>query len=773
MRVRSTILMAMLAAHAVGCGDSEHEGPVGPAGPAGPPGADGTDGTNGTNGTNGTDGTNGANGANGAACPLGGRSTAAIEGVPGAAPLSAVVALGYCDAANTGAANVADYVKELVRRTGQGTLPADFGFPLAAASTDTVRAIKGLVPEVVVKWMDPLTWDNMAGATVTPRFGANADYIAYLGDGWEAGGTPHWQGSDASAWLWVNHEYISGARPKATAAPTGQHLAFARFLSYWGASTAAPTAATWTAEDLTAYVDEYKKQVGGSWMHVVRDPATGAWALDRAQPARRYDATDATLVKVTGLDVSADHDDLGAALPEDVVVGMQGNCSGAVTPWGTILSGEENVGTSYGDVETAWSSSQKFVTGQGFDPGAPITFTTAPSTSGDFVSPDANASHPRDAYGFMVEVDPGVGADEYYGKTTAGVGHRKLGALGRASWENATFALGADWKLVPGQPVVLYAGNDRRGGHIFKFVSSQPYAAGMTKAQQRALLDTGKVYVAHFAGLDHTHGRRLVGGAVPSEQAPGQGRWIELSLTSTDVAPNAAAMGEATRTVGAALADNQWNGIGGFTSTADVRKAMFTAALKIGAMELNRPEDLEWNPRDASGTPRLYVAFTNHDRQVALDAGGRLYPPATHSTTSPNRGDKVGGIFAIQEANPATPATSTTFSYWQVFAGSDAGGLWDAADPDNLLIDRQGGVWFGTDGNFGTSLKRSADAVYYLDLDPAHRSTPTPTFGRAFRVAAVPSDAEATGPAFSAGMGTLFLSVQHPGEDQQSAWPAR
>ena len=264
-----------------------------------------------------------------------------------------------------------------------------------------------------------------------------------------------------------------------------------------------------------------------------------------------------------------------------------------------------------------------------------------------------------------------------------------------------------------------------------------------------------------------------MGGAVPSEQAPGQGRWIELSLTSTDVAPNVTAMGEATRAVGAALADNQWNGIGGFTSNADVRKALFTAALKVGVMELNRPEDLEWNPRDPSGTPRLYVAFTNHDRQVALDASGKLYPPATHSTMSPNRGDKVGGIFAMQEASPTTPGTSATFTYWQVFAGSDAGGLWDAADPDNLMLDRSGGVWFGTDGNFGTSLKRSADAIYYLDLDGSHRATPTPTYGLAFRVAAVPSDAEASGPAFSAGMGTLFMSVQHPGEDQTSAWPAR
>jgi secreted PhoX family phosphatase len=82
-------------------------------------------------------------------------------------------------------------------------------------------------------------------------------------------------------------------------------------------------------------------------------------------------------------------------------------------------------------------------------------------------------------------------------------------------------------------------------------------------------------------------------------------------------------------------------------------------------------------------------------------------------------------------------------------------------------------VWFGTDSYFGVSGRKSADGLYYLDLDPAHKTTPTPTYGLAFRVAAVPSDAEATAPTFSPGMSTLFFNVQHPGEDVQSSWPPR
>ncbi|HLL24259.1 MAG TPA: alkaline phosphatase PhoX, partial [Kofleriaceae bacterium] len=607
-------MMTLAMCAALGCGDN------GSQGPAGPPGQPGDDGTNGTNGSN------GSNGTNGAACPVGGGVETQTEGVSASAPLSSLVSLTFCDAAGTGATNIADYVKALVAKVSTNTLPANVEFPLGMSTTDSVRAIAGLVPDVVVKWLDPLTWDSMSNGTTTPRFGANADYVAFFGDGWS--GTPYWSGSDNAGFMWVNHEYVSNGRPLATAAPSGQHLTMARFLAHWGVIAGSPTANTWSAGDLAIYTDEYKKQVGGTWMRIVKDPATAAWNVDKSTLPTRYDATDATLVKVSSLDVSADTDDVGIPLPEDVVVGMQGNCSGAITPWGTVLTAEENVSFSYGDLE-AWSSGNRLVGARGFDPGANVSFSIAPSPSGEFTS--GTAAHPRDAYGYLVEVDPGMAPAEFYGKTTAGVGHRKLGAVGRANWENAAFAMGTDWKLIPTQPIVMYAGNDRRSGHIYKFVSAGVYTPGMTKAQTRALLDSGKLYVAHFAGLDNTHGRRLLSGQVPSETAPGTGQWIELSKTSTAIAPNATALGAPTKTVGQALADVSWNNIGGFATDADVRRALFTASLKVGAMELNRPEDIEYNPLGGpSGTtPRLYVAFTNHSGTVALDQNGVLLPSSS------------------------------------------------------------------------------------------------------------------------------------------------
>ncbi len=733
---------------------------------AGPQGPGGEDGETGSNGGNGPTGPQGPVGSDGKSCPVGNVLTGQVEGVPGTAPLSSVVAVGFCDLAQTNATNIPEYVKALVVKYGTGGLPSNFEFPLSAATTDTVRAIQGLVPNVLAKWMDPLGWDNMISSTVTPRFGANADYIAYFGDNWT--GTPYWNGKDSSGWMWVNHEYISNARPKATAAPTGQHKAFATFLNFWGAITTAPTSSTWSNGDLAIYTDEYKKQLGGTWMRVVRDPATGSWTIDRSATARRYDATDATQIKVVGQQVSADTDDDGAALAAGVISGMNGNCSGAVTPWGTVITGEENVQDSYGDLETGWNSASKFQAGQGFDPGANISPTLTPSATAD-LSIGATALHPKDGYGYLVEIDPGVAPNDYYGKTTAGVGHRKIGAMGRARWENTTFALGSDWKLIPGQPIVMYGGNDRTSGHIYKFVSTGVYTATMTKAQARALLDDGKIYVAHFAGLDTTDGRKMAAtGAAPTDVAPGTGRWIELSVTSTAIAPNATALGTATKTVGDALKDVSWNGIGGFPTNDDVRRALFTASMKIGAMELNRPEDLEYNPM---GTPRIYVAFTKHTAGTALNQSGQLVNVGT--TNGAVRTDTAGGIFAIEETTSATPATSTTFKFWQVWGGNTTAGTFAAANPDNIMIDEKGGVWFGTDGNWGASGKKSADALYYLDLDPAHKTVANPSYGLAFRVVAVPSDAEISGPAFSSKMSTIFFSVQHPGEDNYSSWPPR
>jgi secreted PhoX family phosphatase len=663
------------------------------------------------------------------------------------------------------------YVKGLVGDVAAGTRTAASAF-VAASSTDDLRAMAGIHPSVVASWMDPLGFSLGAA---TPRFGANNDYIAWFGDGWDAvpGAAPQWNGSGTSGWVWVNHEYVSNGAPSLAAAPTGQNLQLAKELARQGLLSNDVTR-PFDAASLTVFLREYKKQLGGTWMRIIQDPATLSWQVDLGAANRRYDATSDTLLALTGtvLGSGATSADDGTALAAGVIPGTASSCSGAQTPWGTVIAGEENPQDIVGDLEPVWSSSNQYVAGKGFDPGANVTFNyPADPASVLGQNPAATAVHAKDHLGYLAEIDPGAAAGEFYGKTTPGVGHRKLGAFGRARWENATFAVDADWKLPVGKPVVVYAGDDRRSGRIYKWISATPYTAGMTKAQARALLDAGSLYVAQFDGLDNLTGLKILpsgGGAAitPTEAARGSGRWLRLSTTSTDLAPNAGAGALAAgTTIGTALKDTGWNGLGGFPDDDALRRALFTASNKIGVMELNRPEDLEWNPKDLSGTPRLYAALTKNGTRPALNQAGLL------TAAQPVRPDPYGSIWVVEEASAADPSASTSFTYWIAWAGTGGTGLQDAANPDNIVIDGQGGVWFGTDGNFGTN--KHSDALYYLDLDPAHKLTSTVTYGKPFRVASVPSDAEATGPAFSSDQRTLFFNVQHPGEDSYSAWPGR
>jgi len=749
-------------------------------------------------GGGGDDGAPGLEGPPGQQGPPGTPGTAGLDGDPAfdtRRPLSSLVAVtlpttptfaGVLPSATLpfpAPGHIPEYVKQLTQLYATNLVPADLQFPLAAATSDDVRVIAGLSHNVVVKWLDPLTWDD---GNDKPRFGANCDYVAYFGDGWNAdwagsvvNSPPQWRGSGGSGWMWCNHEYVSGTAPGLATAPSNQQLTLALWLKDRGVLANDVRANSWLQADVNTFIRRSKREHGGSWFRVVQDPGTGQWLVDRTANAQRFDATSATQTKVVGSAVSPDTDDAGAALAAGVVTGTVGNCSGGQSPWGTVFSCNENVQDYYGDLEACWDSNNNFVAGTGFDPGAAVTPTLASSTAdtADFGrSSELSQRHARDTVGWIDEFDVAtsgtpLATNEWYGKTTPGVGHRKVGVFGRARWENAAFVTDGQWKLPAGQPVVVYAADDRRGGRIFKWVSAAPYTAGMTKAQVRALLDTGTLYASQFDGLNNATGLTLTAGnATPTEAAPGSGRWIRLSTTSTDVAPNAAVLGAGT-TVGAALQSTTWNSLGGFPNDDAVRRALFTACAKLGIVELNRPEDLEWNPSDPSGTPRLYVAFTNFNGGLALKANGTL----NLAPREANRTDRDGAIFAMQEGAPATPATSLTFAYFQVWKGTNGTGIFDASSADNLMIDRDGGVWFGTDGNFGRNGR--ADALYYLDLDPAHKTGQpgilTPTWGKNFRVVAGPSDAEATGPCLSSDMRTLFFNAQHPGEGStvQSTWP--
>ena len=295
-------------------------------------------------------------------------------------PLSGMVALTFVDDLGTGAADLGQYVRTRVNQVATGTLPPGVQFPLANAATDSVRAIAGLSGNVVVAWLDPLTFDQSHAA---PRFGANNDYIAFFGDRLER---------RAGRRAAMERQRSLRLRSGSTTSTSRTTPRPRRRRRRGSTSRSRPTSARWTSSRTTSARTNGRTRaarrtcrrrsgrVGGSWFHVVQDPASGEWEVDRGAKAVRYDATSNTLVRITGLSTPpSDHDDQGNALPPGVVTGIMGDCSGGQTPWGTVITAEENVQDYYGDLEAFWTSEQKLVLGAGADPGGPITFDTTTS----------------------------------------------------------------------------------------------------------------------------------------------------------------------------------------------------------------------------------------------------------------------------------------------------------------------------------------------------------------------------------------------------------
>ena len=390
------------------------------------------------------------------------------------------------------------------------------------------------------------------------------------------------------------------------------------------------------------------------------------------------------------------------------VLGTLNNCAGGTTPWGTVLSGEENFDQYF--IGTGKPEEERI----GIAPGPT-------SRRWDLVHPRFNLNNEGYAneanrFGWIVEIDP-------EDPESTPVKHT---ALGRFKHEAGTVTISRDGHAV------VYSGDDQADDYVYKFVSAKQYREG-DKAHNMTLLSEGTLYVARFEG-DSPAGEIDGSGAVPSDGAfDGTGTWVPLVQGEESLVP-------------------------GFTA-AEVLINTRLAADEVGATKMDRPEDVEPNPV----TGKVYIALTNNSGRSA-DAVDEANPVAV-----PEGGNRDGHVIELIEDDG--DHTSLSFG-WNVlllagdpetsetayFSGFPVEKVSPISCPDNLAFDSRGTLWISTDGQPGKI--GYADALHKVTLEGPER-------GRVEQFLAVPADAETCGPVIHDRDDSVFVAVQHPGEGRR------
>ncbi len=397
-------------------------------------------------------------------------------------------------------AQEASPVSEMASPTGLTFTPIE---PTAGGDVPTVPV--GYTVTTLVRWGELLTADapefdpmNQSAASQAVQAGYNCDYIGFL---------PLPAGSTSSdhGILVFNNEY------------TNPELMFPNY---------DPAATT------KEIVDTELEAHGLTVVEIVR--TDGVWSVVQDSEYNRR-VTGTTLATLTGPAAGAEW-----LMTNDDVVGLNvigtlNNCAGGLTPWGTVVSGEENF-------------NQYFANGAMVDESNPVAAIHA-----RYGLPDEGSGRNWESiydrfdlskepneplrFGWPIEFDPYDPASPV----------KKRTALGRNKHEGHTSV------VAPSGQVVVYSGDDERFDYAYKFVTAGTYNAD-DRAANMDLLDDGTLYVARF-------------------NDDGSGDWIPMIFGENGLTEEA-----------------------GFASQAEILINTRGAADVLGATKMDRPEDMETNP---------------------------------------------------------------------------------------------------------------------------------------------------------------------------------
>ncbi len=241
--------------------------------------------------------------------------------------------------------------------------------------------------------------------------------------------------------------------------------------------------------------------IGGSILHIKKNNENKWKIVNNSNYNRRLSAT-------TPIPFSQQQSIQG----KKIAIGTLANCAGGYTPWKTFLTSEENYDDFYGE---AYIEKGRRV----------IRYRNHFDWYKQF-------PYPPEHYGWVVEVDPLTGKAE------------KQINLGRAPHEGATVVTTKDNKAV------VYMGEDREGGFIYKFVSDGLH------------FKSGTLYAADTIN----------------------GKWLPLDIAK----------------------DKKLSQI--FKTQLDVLTYSHQAAKTVGATPQDRPEDIEVHPQ----TGDIFIALTKN-----------------------------------------------------------------------------------------------------------------------------------------------------------------
>lgn len=658
---------------------------------------------------------------------------------------------------------------EVTIRVGASAL----GFIAVAKSlADTVAVPAGYTVGVLYRLGDPIA----AGVAAYANNGSDANFAQRAGDhhdgmsffGLAATGAARDPNGNARGLLALNHEnitqqmlHVGGATSTGGVRPEGEAL-----------------------KEIEAH--------GVSVIEVARSGAT--WAYQQSSALNRR-ITPNTPMSFSG--PVRGHPWLRTAYSPSGEAGRGtiNNCANGTMPWGTYATAEENwagyfrrtAGDAAVRTGAGFARQNASLTRYGIGEGRTgnygwATVQAADATSTVFRRWNATAGATAAAngtadfrnepftFGWIVEIDP-------YDPASV---PRKRTALGRMNHEGVE-----PGRLIAGVRPAFYMGDDAQNEYIYKFVSATPWAAAdLNRADRLAVgdkyLDAGTLYVARM-------------------NADGSGQWLPLVFGQ-----------------GPITAAN------GFETQADVLLNTRLAADLLGATRMDRPEWTAVNP----STGEMYCTLTNNTSRTALNADAsnpRAYadpkvpqgdlsnqdPPAT---PAPTRGNANGHVIRLREAGDASEATAFAWDIYAFGSGADL----DAANINLSGLDATNdfsspdGLWFGLPSNASGQVSPvmwiQTDDGAFTDVtncmmlaaipgtvgDGGPRTvtnslngqtgTATTRIGKApgatlRRFLVGPVGCEITGITSTPDGRSLFVNVQHPGDDgtptrQVSNWPA-